>query len=490
MEDEVLNLNLSNVDKHILYNAPERILQIGDGNFIRGFVDWMIEELNLKTDFNGKIVSVQATPRGNRVPVLNEQEGLYTLLSRGIDEGERVEKVQLIQSIKRAINPYSDWKEVLKTAENPKMEFLFSNTTESGLAYEKEVYSYEQSPMSFPGKVVALLYHRYLHFKGDKEKGWILIPCELIECNGDKLKEICLKVSKDWHLPNEFNKWLLTACTFCNTLVDRIVPGYPVGEEDRLFNRLGYSDRLMTVAEPYHLFVIESENTSIEKKLPFKEAGLNVQFNEIAPFRQKKVKLLNAPHTIMATIGVIENIESVREVMETETLYSYIKNTLVEEICATLPQAEKKSAHLYIDNVFDRFRNPYLHHRLADISLNSFSKFSTRVWPILETYRKKTGQNPRRLVFSFATLLMYFEGVVKEKGYLVKDDPDIIKKFQDFYRNFDGTKEVLTKFIKELIREEFNSELEGLENLSEEIAIDYIEIQKIGIGLAMLRIES
>lgn len=490
MGNEVLALNMSNVDKRILYKAPERILQIGDGNFIRGFVDWMIDELNHKTDFKGKIVSVQATPRGYRVPVLNEQNGLYTLLARGIEEGERVEKVQLIQSIQRAINPYSDWKEVLKTAEDPHMEFLFSNTTEAGLSYEKEVYAREQSPMSFPGKVVALLYHRYQHFEGNGDKGWVLIPCELLEDNGDKLKGICLEIIKDWDLPNEFIHWMLTACTFCNTLVDRIVPGYPEDEADQLFDRLGYSDRLLTVAEPYYLFVIESEDSSIEKKLPFKEAGLNVQFNEIAAFRENKIKLLNAPHTIMAIIGILENIESVREVMENETLYCYIKNMLVEEICATLPCDEKTNAQLYIDNVFDRFRNPYLYHRLTDISLNSFSKFLARVWPSIETYREKMGQNPRRLVFSFASLLVFFEGVVKENGYLVKEDAKIIKKFQDFYHEYNGTKEVIAAFIRQLIREEFNSELEELDSLSEAVATDYIEIKKIGIVSAIQRIES
>ncbi|EGQ26471.1 altronate oxidoreductase [Sporosarcina newyorkensis 2681] len=489
MVNEIPTLGLSNIEKQALYEAPERVLQIGDGNFIRGFVDWMVDELNYKTGFDGKIVSVQATPRGNRVPVLNEQDGLFTLLVRGIKEGERIEKAQLIQSIQRAVNPYTDWQELLKIAESPEMEFLISNTTEAGLRYKKESYSPDKSPVSFPGKVVALLYHRYVYFKGNMSKGWILIPCELIEQNGEALKNICLKIIKDWELPNDFAQWMLDACTFCNTLVDRIVPGYPADEAEQLWKNFGYTDRLLTVAEPYHLFVIEGPDF-LEKKLPFKEAGLNVQFDYIAQFRENKIKLLNAPHTIMAAIGILKGIHSVREAMDDELLYSFIKDTLLKEICTTLPTNEEERAYAYIEEVFDRFRNPYLHHRLTDISLNSFSKFSARVWPSLDSYRKKTGKNPRCLVFSFAALLVFFEGVVKDNGYAVKDDARIVGNFEKFYRDYKGTKEELVQFIKELICEEYKQTLEELGDLPEEIADDYISIQRTGIQLALQRVES
>lgn len=468
---------------------PEKVLQIGDGNFIRGFVDWMIDEMNRKTEFNGTIVSIQATPRGKGVYKLNRQDGLFTLLLRGMENGVIVDEKQTISAISRGINPYTNWSDVLKTAEAQEIEFLFSNTTEAGLRYEKGDYSIHAAPLSFPGKVVALLYHRYVHFEGQLDKGWILIPCELIENNGDELKKICLKVIEDWELPNAFTKWVLEACTFCNTLVDRIVPGYPENEANDLFEQFGYTDALLTVAEPYHLFVIEGP-AFVEVKLPFKEAGLNVHFEKIALYRELKIKLLNAPHTMLASIGLAIGIESVRKGMEDPLLSSYISNTLIEEVCVTLDSSGKEKAKLYIEQVFNRFVNPYLHHRLADISLNSFSKFKARVWPCIYTYRKEFGANPKRLVFAFSSLLYYFEGIQQNKGYVVKDDEDVITKFTLFYDQFNGSKEILVKFIENLIQEEFLQTYEDLGDLPEAIANDFFLMKEKGIQSALRTLEN
>lgn len=467
----------------------EKVLQVGDGNFIRGFIDWMIDEMNRKTGFNGSIVSIQATPRGKGVAKLSRQDGLFTLLLRGVEDGAIVDKRQVIHAISRGINPYTNWYDVLKTAEAHEIEFLFSNTTEAGLRYEREEYVADKAPLSFPGKVVALLYHRYVHFVGQQDKGWIVIPCELIENNGDTLKDICLKIIGDWELPSAFTHWLLETCTFCNTLVDRIVPGYPKNEDEALCKQFGYTDELLTVAEPYHLFVIEGPSF-VEEKLPFKEAGLNVHFDSIESYRELKIKLLNAPHTMLASIGLLSGIESVGEGIKDPLLSTFIHNTLNEEICATFHPAEKEKAIPYIEQVFDRFANPYLHHRLADISLNSFAKFQTRVWPSIYAYRSRFGENPKRLVFAFASLLHFFTGIRSDKSYQINDDPHVLSKFQLFYADFSGSEEALIKFIENIIQEDFLQVYENIGDLPAAIAKDFLLIQELGIQSALEKLEN
>ncbi|GGJ99096.1 altronate oxidoreductase [Lentibacillus kapialis] len=471
---------------NLLNDYPERIIQIGDGNFIRGFVDWMIFEMNKKSDFGGKVASIQATPRGRTVPKLNRQNELFTLILRGIENGETVKRKQVINSINRAINPYTNWHDVMKLAEQQEIEFLFSNTTEAGIRYEKEAYPEDVSPLSFPGKVVALIYHRYVHFNGDKDKGLIILPCELIENNGEELKRICLKVIEDWNLSKSFVQWIDESCVFCNTLVDRIVPGYPKEEDQQLFNLLGYYDELLTVAEPYHLFVIEGP-ASVESKLPFKQAGLNVHFDKISSYRELKIKLLNGPHTMLATMGLLSGIETVREGIEDSLLFSFINNALIEEIIPTIPSNEKEKARTYIIQTFDRFANPFLNHRLINISLNSYAKFKARIWPSIYEYRSKIGENPKRLTFALAALLYFFKD--EQTKYEIKDDTHVIDKFRHFYSEFDNTKGSLIAFIRDLIDEDFSLNDEELSDLYEAIADYFLRIDKEGIKPALLNLE-
>ncbi|MDC3423410.1 tagaturonate reductase [Aquibacillus sp. 3ASR75-11] len=490
MTEKLLYLNIE-TSKQLdqangLNDYPEKVIQIGDGNFIRGFIDWMIFEMNQKSNFGGKIASIQSTPRGKNVPKLNRQDKLFTLILRGIENGKTVNRKHIIDSINKTINPYTNWEDVLKIVEQLEIEFLFSNTTEAGIRYEKEDYSEDVSPLSFPGKVVALLYHRYVHFNGDKDKGLIIIPCELIENNGEELKRICLKIIEDWELSNSFIHWIEEACVFCNTLVDRIVPGYPKEEDQQLFNLLGYYDELLTVAEPYHLFVIEGPS-SIETKLPFKQAGLNVYFDKISSYRELKIKFLNGPHTMLATIGLLIGIKTVREGMEDYLLISFINKTLMEEIMTTLPYSEKEKARAYIKQTFDRFANPFLNHRLINISLNSYSKFKTRVWPSIYEYWTKFGENPKRLTFAFASLLYFYKD--ERKNYEIKDDIHVIHKFHQFYSEFDNSKETLVAFIRNLIHEEFLERVEDLGNLYEAIADDFMRIDREGIKSALLKLE-
>ncbi|GAB2535033.1 tagaturonate reductase [Gracilibacillus alcaliphilus] len=464
---------------------PVKVLQIGDGNFIRSFIDWMIDQLNERTDFNGSVITLQALPQDQTTKKLNHQDGLFTLLLKGKRDGQPVEETRVISAIKQGIDPYTNWTETLKLAEQEQLEFVFSNTTEAGIRYVSEQDTPDICPVSYPGKLTRLLYHRYLHFNGDLHKGWTILPCELIENNGDELKKICLQVADDWQLPQAFITWIEKACTFCNTLVDRIVPGFPSLQADQLFEQLGYQDPLLAVAEPYHLFVVESDQ-DIKGKLPFQQAGLHVVFDQIYPYRELKVKFLNGSHTMLATLGTLCGIAIVRDAMKNTHLFDFIHQTLVEEIAPTLTNSSMKEINVYIQQMYDRFDNPYLDHKLSDIQLNSYAKFKTRVWPSLLTYKEQYGTYPVRLVFSFAALLYFFKEASVTKQYAWKDDPKLIKQFESFFTSFDGSKATLTAFIRSLLQQDFSANETIVEELAEAIAADFIQIEALGAEQAII----
>ncbi|WP_077214957.1 tagaturonate reductase [Bacillus dakarensis] len=478
---------------------PERVLQIGEGNFLRGFIDWMIFEMNKAGHFQGSVVAIQPTPRGKVVPKLNRQDGLYTTVLRGIENGEPVETIEVIDSIRRGINPYSDWADALKVSESAEIEFVFSNTTEAGLQYLEEDFAEDSSPLSFPGKLVSLLYHRFEFYKGDVTKGWIILPCELVEKNGEVLKGICKRLAEYWELPESFWNWVEESCVFCNTLVDRIVTGFPHEEAAQFEERLGYQDVLLTVAEPYHLFVIEGPEF-IEEKLPFKKAGLNVHFDHIDSYRELKVKFLNAPHTMLAAVGVLSGIETVREGIEDSLIYSFINEALTVEIAEVLGEKEKAKSAQYIKDVYDRFLNPYLHHKLLDISLNSYAKFQTRVLPSLLKFYQTHGVYPKRLVFSLAALLNFYR-MEEEDGeksfgqglggsYEIRDGKEVIEKFRAFWGEYNGQREQTVKLISEMILEDIveDKQLYNLTSLAEEIADDVMLIREKGMRTALEQI--
>ena len=471
-------------------NLPIKVLQVGEGNFMRGFIDWMIFEMNKKGVFNGRVAAIQPTPRGKVVPKLNRQDSLYTLILRGIQNGEVKETVEVIDSIATGISPYTEWEKVLKTVESEDVEFVFSNTTEAGIAYLEEPFVKGASPLSYPGKLVALLYHRYLHFEGEAGKGWIIIPCELVEQNGEVLKAICSELADYWDLDKDFWSWVERECTFCNTLVDRIVTGYPWDEEAHFRKILDYEDVLMTVAEHYALFVIDGPE-DLAKRIPFREAGLNVHFDKIDDYRELKVKLLNAPHTILAAVGTLLGIETVRESIENEEVFSFIDEALTKEICDTLPQKERGLD--YVKEVYERFLNPYLHHKLLDISLNGYSKFGTRIAPSILQYQKSSGVLPERLLLSFAALVHFYkiERVEEERyygrtnfgEYEIRDSKEVLKMFIEFWKKYDGT----VSTTKELLMNVMPKELaEG--SIVARVAEYVYEIDRQGMKEAMTAI--
>ena len=297
--------------------------------------------MNKEADFNGSVVVVQPIEFG-LVDKLNEQDGLYTLYLQGMNEGKAIEEHSVINSISRGINPYTQHEEYLKIAENPELRFVFSNTTEAGIAYDENDKLEDKPQKSFPGKLTALLYHRFKTFNGEKDKGLIIIPCELIDRNGEKLKEIILKFAELWNLEEGFANWINEANTFCSTLVDRIVPGYPRDTIKEITEELGYEDNLVNVGEHFHLFVIEGPQW-IENEFPVKKAGLNVKFVEdMTPYRTRKVRILNGSHTALVPVAYLYGLDTVAESVDHEVIGKFIKDTIYDEIIPTLDLPEEE----------------------------------------------------------------------------------------------------------------------------------------------------
>jgi tagaturonate reductase len=418
-------------------NLPEKVIQFGEGNFLRAFVDWMIDRLNQQNLFNGRVGVVQPIEKG-LCDLLNEQDGLYTLVLRGIEKGRVVEKKRLVTAISRALNPYSDWQGYLKCAENPNLRVVISNTTEAGITYEKEVFIQGQALASFPAKLTAFLFHRFTYFDGDPQKGMLILPCELIDKNGSKLKEIILRYIEEWQLPASFKDWIHEHTHFFNTLVDRIVTGYPRDEADCLGKTLGYRDRLLDTGEIFHLWVIEGDSR-FKAELPFDEIGLNVVWTaDLMPYRERKVRVLNGTHTMTMAVAYLCGLVTVKEAVEDPMVGQFMRKGLFNEILPvlSLPEAEKKA---FADSVLERFQNPFIRHRWIDISLNSISKFKTRCLPTLIDYYQANSRPPVFLSFSLAALLSFYRGdrlvdgklaAIGEEGpYHVSDDPRTLNLF-------------------------------------------------------------
>jgi len=410
-----LNRNTVNANTY-----TERIIQFGEGNFLRAFANWMIHEMNKKANFDAGVVAIQPINQG-LIKMLNDQDGLYTLYLNGIKNGQAISEHEIIDCIQRGINPYENYKAYLVLAENPDLRFVISNTTEAGISYNADDRLNDAPPSSYPAKLTALLHKRFQTFGGASDKGLIVIPCELIDKNGDNLKRIILKYASDWSLGEEFTEWINEDNIFCNTLVDRIVPGYPRDKMDAITAELGYKDNLVVEGEQFHLWVIEGPE-AVKEEIPAEACGLNIVFTDnMEPYRTRKVRILNGAHTSLVPVGYLYGIDKVRESLEDEVVGTYLTNTIFNEICPTLdlPEAELKQ---FSNDVLDRFRNPYLEHALMSISLNSTSKFKTRVLPSIIEFIKRKNTLPKGLLFSLASLIAFYKGDRNGESYEVKDD--------------------------------------------------------------------
>lgn len=410
---------------HPLY--PEKVLQFGEGNFLRAFVDWQVDVLNKETDFNGSVVVVQ--PRGSeKIDRLNEQDGLFTLYLQGMKDGVAVNEHMVVDSISRGIHLVNEYDQYVKLAGSDALRFIISNTTEAGIYFEATDKLEDRPQKSFPGKLTAFLFHRFQAFNGDVQKGCVIIPCELIEENGNKLKEIVLQFANSWNLGEEFVAWIHKANTFCNSLVDRIVPGFPKDSIDEISKELGYRDELLVVGEQYHQWVIEGPQW-IKKEFPVDKAGLNAfVVDDLTPYRIQKVRILNGGHTAMTPVAYLSGLDTVAEAVNDEATGSFIQKLIFEEIMPTLdmPEEELKA---FANDVLSRFKNPYMKHYLMSISLNSTSKFRARNLPTLLDYVEKKACLPHRMVFSLSALLSFYKGKREKEVIPLEDDPTVLEWF-------------------------------------------------------------
>ena len=377
----------------------ERVIQFGEGGFLRGFVDWILMEMNEKTSFSASAVVVQPIEQG-MCDRLSEQNCVYTHIMRGLENGQPKTKSKIIDVISRCVKPYEEYDKYMELASHPELRFVFSNTTESGIVYDKDDDMFACPPKSFPAKLTALLYKRF-ELGLD---GFIFLPCELIDKNGETLKSIVLKIADDNKLGESFKLWVENNNIFCNTLVDRIVTGYPKDEKIDL----PYEDNMLNTSELFHLWVIEGPK-DILKEIPFDKTGLNIIVTDnLEMYRTRKVRILNGAHTSMIPYAMLEGIETVKNCMENEKMSEFVRKCVFDEIIPTLdlPEEELKS---YAEDVFERFNNPFIKHFCASISLNSVSKFKVRVLPSILEYIKRYEKMPGNLIFSLKKLIEFYK---------------------------------------------------------------------------------
>lgn len=417
---------------------PVKVLQFGGGNFLRGFADWMVDILNERTDFDGDVQIVQSIGRGNAA-LLNEQDGLYHVVLNGLVNGKSHREIRLITCVRGFVNPAAEPDRFLEMATSPDLEIIFSNTTEAGIAFDPKDSDPTTIPNTFPGKLTLFLYHRYRHFGGDTGKGLTIIPCELIERNGAVLKEMITRYIALWKLEKEFLSWVDNHTTFCNTLVDRIVPGFPQENYQEIWRETGLKDRLVVTAEPYHLFVIDGP-PHVQQLLPTRDTDLNVVFtDDLDRYRTRKVRILNGGHTCLTPVALLHGIATVREAVEHPFTGSFLEQALRREIIPTMASPEEELVE-YMDTVLDRFRNPYIRHELASIALNSVSKFRVRVLPSLLAYQERFGALPERLVFSLACLIQFYRGEWRGRELPVNDESRVVDIFHEAWSLGDESK--------------------------------------------------
>ncbi len=418
---------------------PIKVMQFGEGNFLRAFADYFIDILNEKTDFNGNIAIVKPISFGN-LDNFKKQDNLYTVVLRGRQNGEVVNSSRVVTSVQKAIDAKEDYDEYMALAKLDTLRFVISNTTEAGITLDKND-TFDELPNSYPGKLTKFLFERFKAFGGDMAKGLIMLPVELIDYNGRKLKECVLALADIWNLGDDFKNWLQNANTFCSTLVDRIVTGYPRGEAEKICEELGYTDNLVDVGEPFGLWVIESDK-DISGELPFAKAQLPVVFTDnVKPYKDRKVRVLNGAHTSSVLVSYLGGINIVRDMMNDQVFGKMARSIVDDEIVpmVPLPIDDVKD---FANSVYERFDNPFINHELLSISLNSVSKWTARVLPSFKDNYEKNGKLPKLLTFSFAGLLAFYcssdlreDSLYAKRNdgteYVIHDNLDVLKFFAD-----------------------------------------------------------
>ena len=429
-------------------NYPEKVLQFGEGNFLRAFVDWMIDKANRDGIYRGSIVLCQPIAQGLK-DMINAQDGVYTLAMRGAENGQPVENIEVITSVSRCINPYENYEDLMEIARSADLEVVVSNTTEAGIAYHEGDQLTDRPPVSFPAKVTAFLYERYKAFNGDPQKGLLFLPVELIDNNGAELKRIVLKYAEEWELGQEFTEWVNTANEFTSTLVDRIVTGYPRDEISYFEEKLGYKDNIIDTSELFNLWVIEGDKKWADK-LPVHKTDANVIWtDDVKPYKKRKVRILNGAHTSTVLAAYLAGFDIVGDFMKDDTVRTFMNDVIYKEVIPTL-DLPKEELESFAAAVNDRFANPYIKHNLLDIALNSCSKFNARCLPSLLGYVEEKGKLPKCLTFSLAAFIKFYQGEWKDGVYTgtrkdgtqypLRDDEAVIRFFADAWAENDAEK--------------------------------------------------
>jgi tagaturonate reductase len=478
-------MNTLNKDIVKKVERPIKVIQFGEGNFLRGFVDYMLDIANEKKCFDGDVVLVKPIEYGS-LEEYRKQDYLYTVSLRGRISGEEQVTNRIVTSISGAVDAYSEYGQYAALAKSDTLRFVVSNTTEAGIVYDAADCFEFCPPKTYPGKLTKFLYERYLHFQGDRSKGLIILPVELIDDNGIHLKEIVLKLSEQWKLDASFTVWLNEACVFCSTLVDRIVTGYPKEEAEKLWKDFGYIDRLIVTGEPFALWVIESDKP-IEQELPLHKAGLPVIFTDNQkPYKQRKVRILNGAHTSFVLASYLAGNDYVLESMQDEDILHFMAKTVYDEIIPTL-DLPREDLVSFADAVMDRFNNPFIKHALLSISLNSVSKWKARCLPSLLEYVERFGKLPSRLAFSLAALMEFYHAETIRDGalighrggseYQIKDDKEVLEFFAE-----NSDQEVNT-FVHDFLSNKtfWNQDLTELPGLAKQVTDYLIGIRTLGV---------
>lgn len=469
-----------------------KVVQFGEGNFLRAFVDYMVDIANEQGCFDGDIVLIKPIEFGS-LENFHKQDCQYTVSLRGMVDGEAKVLNRQITSVADAVDSYTEYEKYMGLSEIDTLRFVVSNTTEAGIVYDASDRFEMNPPQSFPGKLTKFLYHRFETFRGDMNKGLVMLPVELIDDNGIMLRKCVMQLIELWNLGEEFKNWVEEACVFTSTLVDRIVTGYPRGNEQEEWEKLGYEDRIMVTGEPFALWVIESSK-DISKELPLPQAGLPVIFTDNQkPYKQRKVRILNGAHTSFVLASYLAGNDYVKESMDDDDIRSFMLKTLYDEVIPTLT-LPKKDLEEFAAAVIGRFNNPYVKHALLSISLNSVSKWRARCMPSFLGYVENTGKLPAHLTFSLAALMAFYTGTElrdkalighrNEQEYQIMDDMKVLEFFRDNCEK--ETEEFVSAFLG---REDFfGQDLNQVAGLTEAVAAYLDDIKTNGMRAALCRI--
>ena len=469
---------------------PVRVLQFGEGNFLRAFCDWMIDIANEKTGFDGSIVLVKPINIGTLFPAFAEQDFRYTVLLRGLVDGEPVERSRVVTSVSDAVDCYADYDRYAAYAKCETLRFIISNTTEAGIVLDESDRFDLCPPNTYPGKLTKFLFERAEAFGYAEDKGLVILPVELIDDNGIALRRCVKALAKAWALGERFEAWLDSACVFTSTLVDRIVTGYPRGEAEAIWEKLGYRDDILVTAEPFGLWVIESAK-DISAELPLPACGLPVVYTDNQkPYKQRKVRILNGAHTSFVPMAFQCGHDIVLEAMNDPVIRTFMQRTLYDEVIPTL-SLPKEDLTAFAEAVTGRFANPFIRHRLLDICLNCVSKWRARCLPSLLGYVEQKGELPPHLTFSLAAMMSLYRGGTLAEGklacrrgdetYTLQDDPAVLK----FFAGSGDT--APADLVRSFLSNEafFGQDLTAIPGLADAVIAAYEDILANGMRAAM-----